>query len=258
MENDLTKANTPEEAELAKKKVELDGLSQLLAEKELNIEELKLAVTRFQHRYFSEVGRKYVELDELRAQIAELKARQHPQNHELNQEAATARKQARNTKDEYEDIDIEPQADSLKSEESEDAKKLYRRVASIIHPDMATDKESRNLRTRLMAELNEAYAKKDISKMREIFDQWQESPETVSGEGTAAELVRTIRAIAQIKRRISEIEGEVVKIMESDIYVLMGKVHDADLAGRNILSEMSVSIDYEIQDSRNVLSELKT
>ena len=109
-----------------------------------------------------------------------------------------------------------------------------------------------------MAELNEAYAKKDISKMREIFDQWQESPETVSGEGTAAELVRTIRAIAQIKRRIIEIEGEVLNIMESDMYVLMGKVHDADLTGRNILSEMSVSIDHEIQDAQNILSRPKT
>ena len=258
MEHDLTKANTPEEAELAKKKVELDGLSQVLAEKELNIEELKLTVARFQHRYFSEVGRKYVELDELRAQLAELKARQHPQNHVMKQEAVTSRKQARNTKDEYEDIDIDFQADSQKSEASEDAKKLYRMVASIIHPDMATDNDSCHIRTRLMAELNEAYAKKDISKMREIFDQWQESPETVSGEGTAAELVRTIRAIAQIKRRISEIEGEVLNIMESDMYVLMGKVRDANLTGRDILSEMSVSIDRQIQDAQNILSGLTT
>jgi hypothetical protein len=258
MKNDLTKANTPEEAELTKKKVELDGLSQVLAEKELNIEEIKLAVAQFKHRYFSEVGRKYVELDDLLAQIADLKSRQQPQNQDLKQEAVTAKNQARNTKDEYEDIDIEAPAESLKSEESEDAKKLYRRVASIIHPDMATDEESHNLRTRLMAELNEAYAKKDISKMREIFDQWQESPETVSGEGTAAELVRTIRAIAQIKRRISEIEDEVLKIMESDIYVLMEKVNDADLAGRDILLEMSVSIDRQIQDAQNILSGLTT
>jgi hypothetical protein len=258
MENDLTKAKSPEEAELAKKKVELDRLSQLLAEKELNIEELKLTVGRFQQRHFSEVGRKYVELDELRAQIAELKARQQPQNHELTQEAVTFREQARNTKDEYEDIDIEPQADSLKSDKLEDAKKLYRKVASIIHPDKATDKESCHIRTILMAELNEAYAKNDVSKMQKIIDQWQESPEAVSGEGTAAELVRTIRAIAQIKRRISEIEGEVLKIMESDMYVLMGKVHDANLTGRDILSEMSVSIDHEIQDARNLLARLKT
>jgi DnaJ-class molecular chaperone len=175
----------------------------------------------------------------------------------MKREAVASRKKASDTKDEYEGLDIEAQADSLKSEESEEAKKLYRRVASIIHPDMATDEESRNLRTRLMAELNEAYAKKDISKMREIFDQWQGSPEAISGEGTAADLVRTIRAIAQIKRRISEIEGEVLKIMESDIYVLMVRVHDADFAGRDILAEMSVSIDYEIQDVRNVLARLK-
>lgn len=254
MKNDLIMANTPEDAELAKKKVELDKLSQVLAEKELAIEELKLAVARFQYRYFSEVGGKYVELDELHAQIAERLAKPHPKNHELHQKALLQRTQAKNTKDEYEDLVIEPQADLLIPEELEDAKRLYRMIASIIHPDMATDEESGHIRTRLMAELNEAYAKRDISKMRKILEQWQGCPEAVSGEGTAAELVRTIRSIAQIKRRISDIEDEALKIMESDIYILMGKVHDAELIGRNILSEMSVSIDREIQDAQNVLA----
>jgi hypothetical protein len=94
--------------------------------------------------------------------------------------------------------------------------------------------------------------------MQNILDRWQESPEAVSGEGAAAELVRTIRAIAQIKRRKSEIETEISEIMTSDIHVLMAKVHDADLAGRDILAEMSISIDYEIQDARNELARLKT
>jgi len=74
---------------------------------------------------------------------------------------------------------------------------------------------------------------------------------------TAAELVRTIRATAQIKRRISEIEAEISEIMTSDIKVLMDKVHDADLAGRDILAEMSVSIDSEIQDARNELAKIQ-
>ena len=257
MRNELIKTNTPEEAELAKKKAELEGLSDILAEKELGIEELKLTVAQFQHRYYSKVGKRYVELDELRAQIVELIARQEPQDHELNQEAVRARTQARNASDEYEGFEIEPQTDSLESEESEDTKRLYRKIASIIHPDKATDDKSRHLRTRLMAELNEAYAQKDITKMRNILDQWQESPEVISGEGTAAELVRTIRATAQIKRRISEIEAEISEIMTSDIKVLMDKVHDADLAGRDILAEMSVSIDSEIQDARNELAKIQ-
>ncbi|MFH1674855.1 MAG: hypothetical protein ABIF87_15745 [Pseudomonadota bacterium] len=251
------KMNTPEEAELATKKAEIERLSQLLAEKELDLKELKLTVAAFQHRHYSQVGKRYVELDELRAQIAELKARQKPQDHELNQEAVKARTQAKKAAEEYEGVDIEPQKDSLVSEESEEAKTLYRKIASIIHPDKATDDKSRHVCTRLMAELNEAYAQKDITKMQNILDQWHESPEAISGEGTAADLVRTIRAISQIKRRISEIEAEIAEIMTSDIKVLMDKVHDADLAGRDILAEMSVSIDSEIQDARNELATVK-
>jgi len=37
----------------------------------------------------------------------------------------------------------------------------------------------------------------------------------------------------------------------------MDKVDDAELAGRDILAEMSVSIDSEIQDARNELARLK-
>ena len=249
--------NTPEETELSGKKVELERLSDLLAEKELNLEELKLTIAQFQHRYYSELGKSYIELDELRAQIAEIKAKQKPQDQRLNQEAKRARTQAREVAEEFEDIDIKPPADSKTSEESEKAKRLYRKIASIIHPDKATDDKSRHLCTSLMAELNDAYARKDIAKMKDILYKWNESPEAVIGEDTAFELVRTIRAIAQIKRRISEIEAEISEIMTSDIHVLMAKVHDADLAGRNILVEMLVRVNYEIQDARNELIRLK-
>jgi len=253
----LVKMSTPEEAELAGKKAKLERLSGVLAEKELDLEELKLTVARFQHRYYSEVGKRYVELDELRAQIAELKAERKPQDHKMNQEAMRARTQARKAAEEYEDIDIEPQIDSKKPEESAEAKNLYRKIASIIHPDKATDEKSHHLRTRLMAELNEAYARKDIAKMQDILDKWHESPEAVSGEDTGAELVRTIRAIAQIKRRLSEIEKEISTIMTSDIYELMTKVHSADAAGRNILAEMSDNTDLEIEDAKNELASIQ-
>jgi len=44
--------------------------------------------------------------------------------------------------------------------------------------------------------------------------------------------------------------------MTSDIHELMVKVHNADLAGRDILAEMSVSIGFEIQNAKNVLASL--
>jgi hypothetical protein len=59
--------------------------------------------------------------------------------------------------------------------------------------------------------------------------------------------------IAQTKRRLSEIQKESSEIMTSDINVLMAKVHSADLVDRDLLKEMSLSIDAKIQNARNEL-----
>lgn len=257
MKDNLIKVSTPEEAELAIKKAELDKLSQILAEKELDLEEGKQLILSFQRRYYSQVGIKYVELDEIRAQIAELQARQTSQDRELKKKAEKARTQAEETSKEYEGIDIESPANVLTPEESQEAKILYRKIASLIHPDKATDDKSRNLRTQLMAELNRAYASKDIAKMHNILERWQESPDAVPGEDTASELIRTIRAIAQIKRRISEVEDEIADIIKSDIYELMKKIHDADIAGRDLLKEMSIYIDAEIKGAKQKLKQIQ-
>jgi len=109
------------------------------------------------------------------------------------------------------------------------------------------------LRTKLMAELNEAYVLKDIHGMKHILGQWYESPEAVAGEDAAAELVRTERAIVHIKKRISEIEAGTSKIMSSELYVMMVNVQEAERAGRDILAEMTTSIDAKIKDAKNRL-----
>ena len=257
MTTDLVKSNTPEEVELEKKKAELERLSDMLAEKELNLEEIKISVMHFQHRYYSKVGCKYVELDEILAQIAELKASKEPHNEELNEDASKARTQANEAADEFEGIDSEPEETKLNAEESEDAKKLYRKIALLIHPDKATDEKSRLLRTRLMAELNAAYARKDIPKIQDILNQWHDCPESVSGDGIAFELIKIIRTIAQVEKRLADIELEINEVINSDLYILMNKVNDADLADRDILSEMAISIDFKIQEAQVEFAELR-
>ena len=93
MKNDTTmdarikKINSPEEDELELKRIELTKLLELLAEKELELTTLRNSVLHFEHRYLMEVGIKYVELDEINAQIAEKMARQNPQDTENRQGA---------------------------------------------------------------------------------------------------------------------------------------------------------------------------
>ena len=253
----MANVTTPEENELLAKKAELEQISVLLAEKELDLEALKLSVARFQHRYYAELGKRYVELDELRAQIAECRARRDPKDTRLNHQAKAAREEATWTAEEYNEGRSDSELPSGKNEPSDATKKLYRKIAAIVHPDKATDEQARKLRTKLMAELNAAYAKNDVKHMQAILAKWGESPDAVSGEGVGAELIRTIRAIAQVKRRISEIDHEISEVVGSDIHRLMVTVHEADLSGRNILLEMADSLDAEIQKAEEELTVLR-
>jgi DnaJ-domain-containing protein 1 len=256
MKNGLMETGTPEERELLAKKAELDRLSVILADKELDLEDIRLSVARFQHRYFAEIGNKYVRLDELRAQIAELRARRSPQDSGRAKQAQVAREEASRTAKEYQASQREPEPPPEKRETSDEIKRLYRKIAAIVHPDKGTDEQSRKLRTRLMAELNDAYARKDGERMRSILLEWEQSPDAVPGKGIAADLVRTIRAIAQVKRRIVEIEKAIAAIVESDIHQLMVRVHQADVAGRNTLVEMAESLDSEVEQAEQELKSL--
>ena len=92
--NRITKVLTDEELELEAKRREWEALSTAVAEKELELEELKLRVRRFEHRYYAELGHKYAELDQLRARIATLRAQQTPEDPGLAEEAEQAQAQA--------------------------------------------------------------------------------------------------------------------------------------------------------------------
>ena len=60
-----------------------------------------------------------------------------------------------------------------------------------------------------MAEVNLAYENGDEAKLGSILADWESSRDTVEGEGVGTELIRVIRKIAQIQRRLTEIELEI-------------------------------------------------
>ncbi len=255
MTEDLTEIMSPEENELTAKRAELAALSDHLAEKELELEDLKLSLSRFQNRYFSEVGCKYVELDEMMAQIAEAEAKKHTADDEFRATAKEARRRAQQTASEFQGIKVTDDPSEERNSVAPEVKKLYRKIASLIHPDKATDEKSRRLRTRLMAELNEAYSEGDLGRMQEVLKEWKASPDLVTGEGTAAELIRVIRGIAQVRRRIFEIDRESEEVRASDLYRLMNEVRKAEAQGKDVLREMAEAVQHDINTARQKLCE---
>ncbi len=250
MATEIIKNPTPEERELEKKRAELSALETELIQRELDLATLRAELADFERRYLQTVGVLYAELDEIEAQIAEGEARRKPADEHAQEQAARARAQAQESS-EIARATVEP-----RSRPTDNLKKLFREVAKRIHPDLATTDVDRVRRQKLMAEANLAYENGDEPKLRSILTDWEASPDTVEGEGVGAELIRVIRKIAQIERRLAEIEDATQQLNTSDLFQLRLKADEAETQGRDLLTDMASQIEIQIDEAQSRLSAL--
>jgi hypothetical protein len=244
----LVKQMTPEEIELEKKRAELSVLEEELALKELDLTTLQVDLEDLRRRYLRIVGVKLARLDDLEAQIAEIFARLDPKNEDDRKEADRSRTQAQESanttgsiaEEEYETEPFKP---------SENLKQLYRDLAKKVHPDLAPDDQTRERRHRFMQEVNQAYSEGNEERLRSLLNEWESSPDSVSGEGTGAELIRIIRQIARVRVRIEAIIQEMEHHKESELYILKLKIDEVQDEGRDLLSEMAAEVDGQIKDA---------
>jgi peptidoglycan hydrolase CwlO-like protein len=237
---------SPEEQELARKRQELATLQAELTDRELSLANLRAEIEAFEGRYLREVGVLYAELDDLNAKIAEFAAEAAGTEH-----ARAAASEARAQADESYAAAHGEAAKAAEYSPSPEIDKLFREVAKHIHPDLADDEADHALRTRLMAEANLARERRDADALRKILDEYKSSPESVRGDGAAADLQRVLRQIERILRRLAEIEAEVARLTSSEIAMLMAKVQIAKSKGRYLIAEMRRDIQRKIDLARS-------
>ena len=224
MEHEIIHKLTPEQEELEKKKAELAVLETELAEKELNLVTFQAELSSFENEYTRVIGIRYTELDRIEAQIEEYIALLES------------------------DRDFQPSAE---------LKKLYREVAKKIHPDLATDDEERQRRQELMAEANIAYENGNLEKLKSILQDWENSPESIKGEGISFELIRIIRQIAQSRDRLKSIQLEITTLEQTELFQLKTKIIEAEKVGQDLLADMANELDKQINSAMKKLKELK-
>jgi len=237
------------------KRLELDEIEKDLVEKELQLTGLRAELADFERHYLKIVGVLYAELDEIEARIAELIARRNPANTDAQDIARQARQKATESHSAVDEIALQI-SKSFRS--SPELKNLYREVARRIHPDLATDEADRVRRQRFMARANRAYEEGDEVGLKAILEEYESSPDTVIGEGIGAELVRVIRKIAQAKRRLREIEGELILLEQLEIMELKNRVEEGEKQGRDILAEMATTVTIRIRGARATLHKLSS
>lgn len=251
MNTNITRKKSPEDTELEKKKGELAVLEGELVRRELELVTLHAELRTFEGEYLRIVGCRYAEFDEIEADIAEAQAKLNPRDSRAQEAATQARAQAEETGKTVGADHEETKPNGFKPSAS--LKNLYREVAKQIHPDLATDERERARRQVLMAAANRAYEECDEANLRRILEEWESSPESVRGEGTAAELIRIIRKIAQVITRVSAINSELARLRESDLFNLKVKYDEAQNDGRDLFAEMASRVEVEIQNSRKRL-----
>jgi hypothetical protein len=241
----------PEEGELKRKRAKFSEFETQLADKELSLTNLQAELSSIKARYLKGVGARYARLDEIQAQIAELHASSRPLDAEAQKAARRARRQADRSRAAVEQSVAPPPPAA-----SATLKRLYREVAKRIHPDLGVDPVDRTVRARLMAEANRAYQHGNENRLRAIVEDYECSPETVTGEGTAAELVRIIRKTARVRSRLADIDRGLQQILRSDLYKLKVRVDAKAEQGSDLLEEMAARVDERIARARRRLADL--
>jgi hypothetical protein len=250
MTTDIASTGKPEEEELTKKQAELSQLEGELAERELRFATLQGEVGAFERRYVKTVGVLYAELDEINARLTERLATKSG-----SEQAKRVAKQARQQADESRATVYSRSIEAQDFTPSQELKSLYREVAKRIHPDLASEPEDRAKREELMAKANQAYQEGDAALLRIILEEYESSPESVQGGGVAADLVRVIRKIKQVKIRLSHIEQETQKLLDSDIAKLKVKAEELEKERRNLLNELANRVREQIAASRRRLDD---
>jgi hypothetical protein len=242
----------PEERELSQKTQELNQLETELAERELALATLQAQVRDFEQDYLRRVGRLYAALDEVAAELAALDLRQHPDSTEFEKAAHDTRTRADRSAQEAGAAPGEREKPPFKP--SPELTKLYRMLAKLVHPDLSLDPDDQARRTKFMVEVNLAYQAGDEARLRALLNEWQASPEAVEGKDLGSQLVRTIRKIAQVRRRLAQIDEAIKGVEDTKACQLLQEEERLKLAGRDLLAELAEEAEERLSELRQNLS----
>ncbi len=244
----------PEEQELNRLESEQAILEDQVANAELTLETIKVETALFEHHYYQTVGRLYVELDKLVAQIARAEAGLDVDDKDAQVKADEAERQA---KESAEEAGLAEKQPIPPREITRELKQAFRQAAKLMHPDRATTDAERVRRNVIMAQVNIAYAQGDHEAIEKLMIEFGQDPEAITGEDVAARLVKTIRRLAQLRRRITEAEQEIILQKAGELYELMVTVTEAKEMGGDPLGDLAIQIMQQISERKIELESIR-
>jgi len=245
----------PGAEELVRRKAELLVLSRQLLERERGLAAFRGELHAFETSYRKALGARYARLDELAERLDETALGDGPLPGEPDEDGDGPADRypgqglpgGQNWAWGEREPDREPERRAVVGD---DAKRLFRQLARLIHPDLAGDAQERERRTNLMVAANDAYEQGDVAALERLLEDWHASPEAVTGSGAAAELERTLRRIAQVEAGMKKIDEELGELEASAMGWLRRRVEKAAGEGWDLLAHMVRELDRQISEAQ--------
>jgi len=244
----------PGAEELIRRKAQLQVLSKQLLDRERGLASFRNELHAFETSYRKALGSRYARLDELAERLDETTAGEDgPEGSDPDGDGPAERYPGQGVPGGQNwawgerEPDKEPERRPVIGD---DAKRLFRQLARLIHPDLAGDPEERERRTNLMVAANDAYEQGDVAALERMLADWHASPEAVTGSGAAAELERTLRRIAQAEASMRTIDEELTELEASAMGWLRRRVEKAAREGWDLLAHMVRELDRQIGEAQ--------
>ena len=226
-----------EQREVEEKRAELKQLEDTLAACETELAVLQSSVREFELGYLDAIGKKFDDLAEIEKQIAAT----------MGQPSA----------DEDYTVSNELECGQTKFHAADNLKKLYREVARLCHPDLAGNEQEREYRHKLMIAANQAYEIGAEDRLQALLSSESSFAEMTRQSLSAVDLVQVMRAIATTQERIGELQAEVKRVKNSELFRLQQRADRAAATGHDFLQELVSQVERQIRKSQNRLTTLQ-
>ena len=177
------------------------------------------------------------ELDEKKEEAK--KAKIDLEDDPVYQEYQEVKKEHEDFTNDYEEVRKE-QRYEINSNEKKELKKIFRQASRLCHPDVVTD-AFRDQANNIMKELNSAYSKKDLSKVREILNSLENGINfTVSSDSVNdKDLLKS--KIIDLRIHIDALKVEIEEITSDQTFITIKEIDDWD----EYFDEIKISLEQE-------------
>lgn len=223
----------------------IDERKRRIADRQADLETLKLALARFELAYRAKVGPILVEIDRIRLEITEYRRRLDllradrdftPEDieHDLEAEFAARREEVRAEQEETRGYQRafrrERSRPHVDSDTDAKIRRVYRELAKRFHPDLASNSEERTRREEIMLRINAAFRDRDLNGLQRLVRETERDDPAFEERPLAQKLAWAEWEVSRLDSVFAELDHQITLMRKSDTYPMWHDPQSCDTA----------------------------